>query len=125
VLVYVDAQPNPMATITTSGWYKFQMTYRKGANPTDLVPTDMKVFDSSQKLVGITSVVSNSIQTLLSHDLGGPDGWADDIVAIDDVRADLSKNDCKDNGWQAFPTAPGPFKNQGDCVSYFTKASNQ
>ncbi len=26
---------------------------------------------------------------------------------------------CKDGGWQGFTSAPGPFKNQGDCVSYF------
>lgn len=26
---------------------------------------------------------------------------------------------CKDGGWQQFTSSPGPFKNQGDCVSYF------
>jgi hypothetical protein len=26
---------------------------------------------------------------------------------------------CKDGGWKMFTTSPGPFKNQGDCVSYF------
>jgi hypothetical protein len=26
---------------------------------------------------------------------------------------------CKDGGWQSFSSAPGPFKNQGDCVSFF------
>ena len=30
-----------------------------------------------------------------------------------------SADSCKDGGWQAFTGAPGPFKNQGDCVSYF------
>lgn len=30
-----------------------------------------------------------------------------------------SKDSCKDGGWQQFTSAPGPFKNQGDCVSYF------
>lgn len=33
-----------------------------------------------------------------------------------------SKDDCKDGGWQNFTFAPGPFKNQGQCVSFF--ASN-
>ncbi len=32
------------------------------------------------------------------------------------------KDDCKNGGWQNFTSAPGPFKNQGQCVSYF--ASN-
>jgi hypothetical protein len=30
-----------------------------------------------------------------------------------------SKDDCKDGGWQNFTFPPGPFKNQGQCVSYF------
>jgi hypothetical protein len=30
-----------------------------------------------------------------------------------------SKDDCKDGGWQNFTFAPGPFQNQGQCVSYF------
>lgn len=30
-----------------------------------------------------------------------------------------SKDSCKNGGWQQFSSAPGPFKNQGDCVSYF------
>ncbi len=27
--------------------------------------------------------------------------------------------DCKNGGWQNFTLAPGPFKNQGQCVSFF------
>ena len=30
-----------------------------------------------------------------------------------------TKNDCKDGGWRNFVSSPGPFKNQGQCVSYF------
>jgi len=30
-----------------------------------------------------------------------------------------SKEDCKNGGWKNFTFAPGPFKNQGQCVSYF------
>lgn len=29
------------------------------------------------------------------------------------------KEKCKKGGWQDFTSSPGPFKNQGDCVSYF------
>lgn len=28
-------------------------------------------------------------------------------------------NSCKHGGWTQFTSSPGPFKNQGDCVSYF------
>jgi YVTN family beta-propeller protein len=32
-----------------------------------------------------------------------------------------TNDDCKDGGWQKFTCAPGPFKNQGQCVSYFAR----
>ena len=75
------------------------MTFRKGANPGDLVSTNMNVFDPSGNLVGTTSVIANSPGgPLLSKDLLGPgyvwitvwpNGWAGDVLGIDDVRADL------------------------------------
>jgi len=30
-----------------------------------------------------------------------------------------SKESCKDGGWENFTSSPGPFKNQGQCVSFF------
>lgn len=36
----------------------------------------------------------------------------EEVVASD-------KDKCKDGGWEGFTSSPGPFKNQGDCVSYF------
>ncbi len=97
--VFVDGQASPIATITKSGWYNFQMTFQKGAHPTDLVNTNMNVFDPSGTLIGTTTVVSNSPGgPLLSQDLMGPgyvwitvwpNGWANDVLAIDDVSADL------------------------------------
>jgi hypothetical protein len=30
-----------------------------------------------------------------------------------------TKDACKKGGWQDFTSSPGPFKNQGDCVSFF------
>lgn len=35
-----------------------------------------------------------------------------------------SKDDCKDGGWQNFTFAPGPFKNQGQCVSFFASGDH-
>jgi hypothetical protein len=32
-----------------------------------------------------------------------------------------TKERCKDGAWQKFPIPPGPFQNQGECVSYFTQ----
>ena len=36
----------------------------------------------------------------------------DEVVSSD-------KDRCKDGGWEDFTSSPGPFKNQGDCVSFF------
>jgi hypothetical protein len=33
------------------------------------------------------------------------------------------KDDCKSGGWQNFPAPPGPFKNQGQCVSFFARGN--
>jgi hypothetical protein len=30
-----------------------------------------------------------------------------------------TNDSCKKGGWQDFTSSPGPFKNQGDCVSFF------
>jgi hypothetical protein len=35
-----------------------------------------------------------------------------------------SKDSCKDGGWANFNSSPGPFKNQGDCVSYLASGGN-
>jgi hypothetical protein len=46
-----------------------------------------------------------------------------DNVAINDgiYNFEPDKDTCKNGGWLGFPSAPGPFKNQGACVSYFAK----
>jgi hypothetical protein len=96
--VFVDGNPS-IATIATSGWYNFQMTFQKGTHPTDLVITNMNVFDPGGHLIGTTTVLGNSpAGPQLSGDLLGPgyvwitvwpNGWAGDVLGIDDVRADL------------------------------------
>lgn len=60
-------------------------------------------------------------------------GWAvggTQTVQVDNVRINTTtytfeevvasdKERCKNGGWEDFEDDPGPFKNQGDCVSYF------
>ena len=56
-------------------------------------------------------------------------GWAvvggTQIVLVDNVMINSTtytfenKDSCKNGGWQDFTSSPGPFKNQGDCVSFF------
>lgn len=35
-----------------------------------------------------------------------------------------TKDSCKKGGWQSFTSSPGPFKNQGDCVSFFANGKD-
>jgi hypothetical protein len=45
-----------------------------------------------------------------------------DNVKINNVTYTFeTANSCKNDGWQRFTSAPGPFVNQGQCVSYFAK----
>jgi hypothetical protein len=58
-------------------------------------------------------------------------GWAvggTQTVLVDNVMINSTtytfdpsptKESCKKGGWQSFTSSPGPFKNQGDCVSFF------
>ena len=60
-------------------------------------------------------------------------GWAvggTQVVQVDNVMINTTlftfeevvasdKERCKNGGWQDFTASPGPFKNQGDCVSFF------
>jgi len=96
VNVSVDGQLGYIASIANAGWYTFEMTYTRGANPTDLVTTQMNVYDSAHNLIGSTSVLSDSpMGPLLSSDLSGPgyywftvweNGAAGDTVGIDNLR---------------------------------------
>ncbi len=64
---------------------------------------------------------------LVSDNGPSPTGLGSQTVLIDNTDVNgttytyepTSKDDCKDGGWQNFTFAPGPFKNQGDCVSHF------
>lgn len=45
----------------------------------------------------------------------------DNIMVNNTIFTFESADTCKNGGWQQFTGAPGPFKNQGQCVSYFAK----
>jgi hypothetical protein len=55
--------------------------------------------------------VAGGIQTVL----------ADNVRINNTTFSFESANSCKNGGWQNFASAPGPFSNQGQCVSYFAK----
>jgi hypothetical protein len=61
---------------------------------------------------------------IVSDTGGGPQTVIVDNTNLNGTSHDYefeSKEDCKKGGWQNFTFAPGPFKNQGQCVSHFAK----
>ena len=54
--------------------------------------------------------VAGNVQTVL----------ADNVMINNTIYTFESADSCKKDGWQQFTSAPGPFKNQGACVSYFS-----
>jgi hypothetical protein len=58
----------------------------------------------------------------------GPTGTQTVLIDNTNVNGTLydyeftSKDDCKNGGWQNFTFPPGPFKNQGQCVSHFARS---
>lgn len=61
----------------------------------------------------------------------GPGGSQTVLIDNTDVAGQLhtyeftSANSCKDGGWRRFTFPPGPFKNQGQCVSHFEHQKHQ
>jgi hypothetical protein len=94
IAIYNDGGATPIATVGSSGWYTFQMIYSKGALPTDPSKTTLNVYNSSNALLGSTTVSNTS----LSADLGGSgygwttlwqNGFAGDHLGIDNVTSGL------------------------------------
>lgn len=71
----------------------------------------------SYQVVGIQVVVDAGYSQL-----GGAQTVHVDNVMINNSTTTFESADsCKKNGYLNFTSAPGPFKNQGQCVSYFAK----
>lgn len=99
VEVRVDGAVSPMATLTTSGWYTFLMTFEKDINPANPVITNMEIYDAAQALVATTQVLATSPGgPMLSSDLLGngyvwitlwQNGFAGDVLGIDNQSTGL------------------------------------
>jgi hypothetical protein len=87
-----------LTTLTTSGWYVFQMIYSRSANPTDLATSTLNILNASSQVLGTDVLTDNANgDPLQSQFLAGPgfvsltqwqNGFSDNLLGIDDVRAD-------------------------------------
>jgi hypothetical protein len=98
VNVTVDGQTTPIADITNSGWYNFDMVYTTDGNATDLVQTYMEVFDALGNGLGYSVVPANADgETLQNQYLQGAgylwmtvweNGFSPNGLGIDNVSVD-------------------------------------
>ena len=89
----------PIASLTKSGWYTFLMTFRKDADPTQPVISDLVVLNADGDVMGTATVKAVSPGgPFLSQDLLGngyvwitvwQNGFAKDVLGIDNIRTAL------------------------------------
>jgi hypothetical protein len=91
-----DFNLGTIATISTSGWYDFQMTYQPGATMTDPVVNSLNVYsDATHALLGSAAAEGNDFGDVLDgNDLSGSgyvwltvwqDGFAGDSLDVANV----------------------------------------
>jgi hypothetical protein len=129
IFVYIGPPPN-YTGCTANVWL----------NTGDLLEAALFV-DTSQLPGGTfydtwaSALIKYGTHTVTGIQLVADGGWAvtggTQIVQVDNVMINTTiftfesevvpndKEKCKKGGWQDFTSSPGPFKNQGDCVSYF------
>ena len=83
-----------------------------------VTPDGSKVYVANQgsNTVSVIDTATNAVSTIPVG--SGPVAFG---IFIQPPSANLGKDVCKDGGWQNFTSPPGPFKNQGQCVSHFAK----
>jgi hypothetical protein len=124
IFVYIGPPPN--YTGCAAGWTNSSnlLTPASLVDDTQLGGTFYDPWLTAQtrysgKIVDDISIVSDN----------GPGPSFSQTVLIDNTNVNgtvydyefTGKDDCKDGGWQNFTFPPGPFKNQGQCVSFFAK----
>jgi hypothetical protein len=72
-----------------------------------------------QAAYGSYPITGIQVVTDASFFAGTQTAQFDNVMINTDTFTFESSDACKNGGWQQFTSAPGPFKNQGQCVSYF------
>ncbi|MBI2020570.1 hypothetical protein HYS94_04080 [Candidatus Daviesbacteria bacterium] len=121
--VYIGPPPN--YTLCPGGVWQNTTNL---ADPADFVDTGQvggtfyDTFATAQLNYGSATVLGIQLVVDANWFFGG----ANQTVLVDNVVINNSTytfenaDSCKKDGWQSFTSDPGPFKNQGDCVSYFS-----
>jgi hypothetical protein len=125
VFVYIGPPPN-YANCPQNTWFNSGNLM----TPTNLIDTSQLPGGAFYDPVAAADVKYGSypvtgIQLVVDGGWAFPATDKTQVVVVDNVQINdatytfESAESCKHGGWRDFTSAPGPFKNQGDCVSYF------
>lgn len=96
-------------------------------DPTDNVDTTQiggtfyMPYATAQSLYGSYEVVGIQLVVDASWMFGTQTVLVDNVMIDTKLYTFESADTCKKGGWTLYSGAPGPFKNQGQCVSHFAK----
>lgn len=119
--VYIGPQPNYTGCAT--GTWVTSGNLVGGLIDTGQLPGGTFYDTWAAALVKYGSMTITGIQLVADGGWFFPDRTQ--TVVVDNVQINSttytfeSAQSCKGGGWENFSSAPGPFRNQGDCVSYF------
>jgi len=91
------------------------------ASPTNLVDATQLGGAFYEPYATVQATYGNDVIYDIALVMDGPSQTAEfDNTQVNNATFTYENADsCKDGGWKQFTSTPGPFKNQGDCVSYF------
>jgi YVTN family beta-propeller protein len=116
--VYVaNAGDNTVSVIDTVSNMVVGLPIKVGVGPIGVAvtPDGSKVYVANEldNTVSVIATVNNSVSTIKVG--------ASPIAFGIFIQPKGTKEACKNGGWKHFVTFPGPFRSQGQCVSFFAK----
>ena len=134
--IFVYLGPSPTFTGCASGWQssgnlvgnndpcRWDTAQLAAGTQCNTWAGTLALFGSSV-ITGIQLVVDSSWNAAATGGDGEQTTLVDNVrinnqtFTFDEAAEPSDKERCKNGGWRDFTSAPGPFKNQGDCVSFF------
>lgn len=125
---------NDAAGTGTGNWWFSNGTLATASGCTQATPCTWAEVDAAFPNAGIHATLGGIVLKAGSGWTGGFDGNVDALTIgingtdttynfeLDEVSEPSLKDDCKDGGWETLEDGDeNPFKNQGQCVSYFAQ----
>ena len=128
--IFVYLGPSPVFTGCAAGWQqsgnlignneacRYDTSQLLGGTQCNTYAGTLLLF-GGVTITGIQLVVDSGWSAAASGGDGEETILVDNVMINDNTYTFENTDSCKKGGWQDFTSSPGPFKNQGDCVSFF------